>query len=105
MARMSARYSGVCRKTGTRINPGDTIDYDRRTRSTVLVMRANSADVSLAQSIDPDLDPESAAEAGRYLRQSMARGVSTIWNSGGHEFYRNRAGRCEDAPCCGCCNI
>jgi len=24
---------------------------------------------------------------------------------GGREYYRNRNGRCEDAPCCGCCNI
>jgi len=119
MARMTARYSGICRKTGARIAPGDTIDYDRRTRSTVLVTRCNpdgdaptdypvDPDLALAQSIDPELaqsDPESAAAAGRYLRQSMARGLSSIWTSGGREFYRNRAGRCEDAPCCGCCNI
>lgn len=24
---------------------------------------------------------------------------------GDRTFYRNRAGRCEDAPCCGCCTI
>jgi len=24
--------------------------------------------------------------------------------SSGHEMYRNKNGRCEDAPCCGCCN-
>jgi len=41
MSRMTARYSGTCRRTGSRIAPGDIIDYDRRTRSTVLVMRAN----------------------------------------------------------------
>ena len=23
----------------------------------------------------------------------------------GREFYRNKKGRCEDAPCCGCCTI
>ena len=22
----------------------------------------------------------------------------------GHEVYNNRRGRCEDAPCCGCCS-
>ena len=26
-------------------------------------------------------------------------------DSGAREFYRNRNGRCEDAPCCGCCTI
>ena len=25
--------------------------------------------------------------------------------SSGAEIYRNRSGRCEDAPCCGCCTI
>jgi len=24
--------------------------------------------------------------------------------SSGAEVYRNRHGRCEDAPCCGCCS-
>lgn len=24
--------------------------------------------------------------------------------AGGAEVYRNKAGRCEDAPCCGCCS-
>ena len=119
MTRMTARYPGTCKRTGATITPGDIIDYDRRTRSTVLVMAANPADfpaddelpadpdAGLAASIDPELaesDPESAAAAGRYLRQSMARGVSDVWRSGGREYYRNRRGLCEDAPCCGCCN-
>jgi hypothetical protein len=30
---------------------------------------------------------------------------SDVFNIGGREFYRNKAGRCEDAPCCGCCTI
>lgn len=66
MSRMTARYNGTCRKTGVTIVPGDIIDYDRRTRSTVLVMRSNpdgeapsdypaDPDVSIAASIDPDL--------------------------------------------------
>jgi hypothetical protein len=37
------------------------------------------------------------AEAG-------APAVTTIRTSGG-TFYRNSRGRCEDAPCCGCCTI
>lgn len=30
--------------------------------------------------------------------------VVTFRTSGG-TFYRNARGRCEDAPCCGCCTI
>lgn len=30
---------------------------------------------------------------------------SNIYNINGTEYYRNKAGRCIDAPCCGCCTI
>ena len=62
---------------------------------------------ALAAQIDPELaaaDPEAAASAGRYLRRSLERSISHVWNSGGREYYRNKTGLCEDAPCCGCCN-
>lgn len=119
MTRMTARYPGTCCNTGATIAPGDIIDYNRATRSAVLVMRANPNDwpahdelpddgAALAASIDPELaqsDPDAAAHAGRYLQHSMVRSVSDIWRgSTGREYYRNRRGLCEDAPCCGCCN-
>ena len=31
--------------------------------------------------------------------------ITFYGESGPSTFYRNRAGRCEDAPCCGCCTI
>jgi hypothetical protein len=31
--------------------------------------------------------------------------VNTIRFSSGAVEYRNARGRCEDAPCCGCCTI
>ena len=106
----TARFPGRCVVTGSAIRPGDTISGSKgRYR---LVSRAETDPVdpnlALAGALDPELaasDPEGAAAAGRYLRQSLARGVSNIWTSGGREFYRNRRGRCEDAPCCGCCNV
>jgi hypothetical protein len=63
-------------------------------------------DGALGASVDETLDPQDEATiaAGRYLRRSLERGVSHVWSSGGREFYRNKRGRCEDAPCCGCCN-
>jgi hypothetical protein len=108
---MIARYPGRCARTGAPIRPGDTITPLGRKRY-ALAQHAEPVDtidpdLALAESIDPDLaqsDPEAAAAAGRYLRQSLARGVSHVWQSGGREYYRNRRGRCEDAPCCGCCN-
>jgi hypothetical protein len=108
MKTMQARFPGRCSRTGAPIRPGDTIVYVGKGRAYLSdLLPAVDPDLALARSIDPDLassDPDAAAHAGRYLRASMARGVSDIWNSGGREFYRNRRGRCEDAPCCGCCN-
>jgi hypothetical protein len=39
------------------------------------------------------------------LVQRMHNGVSDVIQFGDNTFYRNKAGRCEDAPCCGCCTI
>ena len=81
MKTMTAKFPGYCAKTGARILPGDTIDYHGRGRS---ILRARAS----AQS-----------DAG------AARPVSDHIQIGGQSFYRNARGRCEDAPCCGCCTI
>ena len=108
----TARFPGRCANTGAPIRPGDTVRRVARGRY-ALVSRAEPVepvdpDLALAASIDPETaaaEPEAAAAAGRYLRQSLRRGVSDIWrSSSGREYYRNRRGLCEDAPCCGCCN-
>ena len=112
---MIARYPGRCARTGAPIRPGDAIYtvYPNGKKEYALAQHAAPVDtidpdLALAESIDPELaqsDPEAAAAAGRYLRQSMARSVSSLWRGAdGREYYRNRRGRCEDAPCCGCCN-
>jgi len=62
-------------------------------------------DEQLALSVDPELDPETAQAVGRYMRRSFKRYRSNFSRtSSGAELYRNKQGRCEDAPCCGCCN-
>ena len=43
---------------------------------------------------------EYAPRRSRYSRY----GSSYTRFSSGHEVYTNRAGRCIDAPCCGCCS-
>ena len=63
-----------------------------------------------------------ARKPGRCKRtgQTIKPGDQILWNPrtktailagsdhiviGGRDYYRNRLGRCEDAPCCGCCTI
>jgi hypothetical protein len=78
MKTMLARFPGFCAQTGARIMPGDTIDYHGKGRS-ILRSRAST--------------------------DSSARPVSDHIVIGGRDYYRNTRGRCEDAPCCGCCTI
>ena len=111
MRTIVARYRGTCCQTGRSFRPGDTIivlSKGRYALASATPVEPIDPDLALAASIDPELaasDPESARHAGAYLRRSMNRGVSDIWYGyGGKEYYRNKRGLCEDAPCCGCCN-
>ena len=85
---MNARYAGFDSRTGASIRPGDQIQYDTATRRAWLAEPGDMADMG---------DDQQAA------RRYNPTWVSHVWNSGGREYYRNKAGRCEDAPCCGCC--
>ena len=73
---MIARYPGTCARTGRAIRPGDVIAF------------TNARKPVLVQQMHTD-----------------SQGVSDTVQFGDRVFYRNRAGRCEDAPCCGCCTI
>ena len=65
-------------------------------------------DLDYVRHLDPELvesDPETAHAASNYMRRRFKRYRSHYsQTSSGAELYRNRQGRCEDAPCCGCCN-
>ena len=64
---------------------------------------AGGGAVLLPESLEPDLDEETAEAVGRYM--SSRRTVSDHYRIGSRDYYRNKAGLCEDAPCCGCCNF
>jgi hypothetical protein len=90
MARMKAKYSGTCRACGDRFGAGADIVYTRSAPKGRKTVHSACAGVS------SDFYADSA---------SAARGVSYEVRTSGGTFYRNYAGRCEDAPCCGCCTI
>ena len=89
---MTARYAGRDAITGHTIRPGDEIQYDTVTRRAWI---AEPGDMS-------NLEDEQRDVIDHPSRYNPAW-VSHVWTSGGREYYRNKAGRCEDAPCCGCC--
>ena len=78
---MIARYPGTCARTGRAIRPGDVITFTSARRPVLVQQQHNDG----ADNVTP------------YTSDVIAFGDRT--------FYRNKAGRCEDAPCCGCCTI
>jgi hypothetical protein len=86
---MNARYAGFDSRTGASIRPGDQIQYDTATRRAWL-------------SEPGDLGDEQQDVIDHPSRYNPTW-VSHVWTSGGREYYRNKQGLCEDAPCCGCC--
>lgn len=79
---MTARYAGTDAITGRRFRAGDEIQYDTATRKAWLHEPG-------------DMDAPISADY-----------VSHVIDFGsGKQYYRNKQGRCEDAPCCGCCTI
>lgn len=99
MTQMTARYPGKCAATGVAFKAGDVIDYDRATKKATLVRH-------VMKSNDQDL-PASYFRTARGLeRYGNTTGyVSDVFRTSGGTFYRNKKGRCEDAPACGCCTI
>jgi len=85
---MTAKYRGRCSITGAAINPGDDIVFDTVSRKAFFS--------------EPG-DCQVEAAAGPYLAAKKNRYVSNVYSIGGREYYRNKAGLCIDAPCCGCC--
>lgn len=78
------RYTSYCSSTGAKINPGDAIEYNRRTKKAIL--RARGQTIIVGEHDD-------------------SKYISNYFRSGsGAEVYRNKRGLCVDAPCCGCCN-
>jgi hypothetical protein len=72
---ITARYAGFCAATGARILAGDVIQWQKG-KAVLLKRKAVRIDT-----------------------------VTLYGDNGPTEFYRNARGRCEDAPCCGCCTI
>ena len=81
--RMLAKYHGRDARTGASIRPGDEIIYCTATRT--------------AWHTDEDYDYTPPTTVRPYQ--------SDVLIIGGAEYFRNKAGRCVDAPCCGCCTI
>lgn len=82
---ITARFSSQCPVCGQRIGKGSRVEWERG---------------SMARHV------ECCGQTGgeRQASQSKRYGSTYTRFSSGAEVFTNKRGRCEDAPCCGCCS-
>ena len=92
---MVNRYAGDCSVCGTHVGSGAGECHRVGRKWMVRCVECVAiADVPLDE--DEDL-------ARQTRRMPKTTGFYARTNTGA-EIYRNARGRCEDAPCCGCCS-
>lgn len=111
MRALPNKYPGPCRSPECR-TPGVTIEPGAG--SCVRVWTGRRVAYPLFHGACLPRDEETAlawyqkgapASAVRRPTRAPQGARSDLFVIGGNEYVRNRAGRCEDAPCCGCCTI
>lgn len=97
---MISKYPGVCKACHEPVRRGDSIVYRGKGQGITCADCASSDDVPQADEDDSaDLERGTLASDRRLARQ----GLTVVRFSSGESFTQNSRGRCEDAPCCGCC--
>ena len=97
MRTMTARYRGRCRSCGGAIIPGDTIRHAGRGQSYHAPGACEGdggSGVDGYRQINPATGERMSDRARVHVARFSGGGVATV----------NARGRCEDAPCCGCCS-
>ncbi len=101
MKTMTAKYPGVCKRTGQPIRVGDTINYFGKGHAELVSCDDETPHGDEDEYREGNFPPSRATlENDRRLAK---RGLSVIRFSSGAVMTQNSKGRCEDAPCCGCC--
>lgn len=84
---ITAKYEGTCRRCGGTVHPGEKVRWAKGAGTWHL-----KADCPACNE-DADLAPPPPADEV----------VEFYFPATGTTLYQNANGRCEDAPCCGCC--
>lgn len=95
---MLSKFSGTCRACGGAIQRGSEIQWSRSTGA-VHVDCGNDED---ERNEDDAFNLERGTLAND--RRMATRGLSITRFASGEVHTQNSRGRCEDAPCCGCCS-
>jgi hypothetical protein len=102
-----AKYPGKCFECGEPIKPGQPIKHYGRLHNEHAECADEREDDRSDGRDDDDREPgttwpPSRCELDDDRRQAKA-GITVARFSSGAVITQNSRGRCEDAPCCGCC--
>ena len=102
MKLMISKYPGTCPACGESIKRGEPIVFFGRGHAeheSCVQCRAEDAE-EYGEDAQAGLEPGTLASDRRLARN----GLLVVRFSSGHVKTQNSRGRCEDAPCCGCCS-
>lgn len=103
---MLAKFNGRCASCGESIRRGEEIGYSRDRGA--LHESCVQWEAEEAETFDDGAEDERTwPPSPSVLRSDRAlgrRGLIVTRFSSGATMTRNARGRCEDAPCCGCCS-
>lgn len=94
---MISKFAGPCIHCDVRIKAGQTIKFFGRGKA--CHFDCDAPDTRHDEDESAGLEPGTLANDRRLARQ----GLSVTRFAGGAVHTQNSRGRCEDAPCCGCC--
>lgn len=99
---ITAKYPGTCRSCGESIVKGEQIAFLGKGHAEHFECFQQGSSVARRSMEDAraGLEPGTLANDRRLAKQ----GLSVVRFSSGAVVTRNARGRCEDAPCCGCCS-
>lgn len=89
---ITAKFDSTCTQCGRPVHKGQSVEWTRGARG---VYHTDCSSASANASSD--------ANTARTPRAGRGRSHYTRFSSGA-EVFTNARGRCEDAPCCGCCS-
>lgn len=90
---ITTKYRGACKACRATIHAGTVAAYHGRGAGLTCTTCHEASDETDQE------EPDFAASDRRLARN----GLTVVRFASGASFTQNRRGRCEDAPCCGCC--
>lgn len=107
MKTIITKYPGRCSLCGDVVKRGESVLFfgsgDIRHHDCQAAKVAPPEDEDAA--CDENDWPPSQAQLKADRRVAETQGIDVFRFSSGQTATRNRRGRCEDAPCCGCCTF